>query len=44
LHHIEFYALRDILPGEELTYRYGYNHHEGTLRCRCGAPNCRGFV
>jgi len=38
----EFYALRDIEPGEELTAHYGESHHEGRLRCRCGAPNCSG--
>ena len=40
----EFYALRDIAKGEELTNDYGRSHHEGTLPCRCGAPNCRGFI
>jgi len=40
----EFYALRDIAPGEELTVDYGTSHHEGKLRCRCGAPRCRGYI
>lgn len=39
---VEFYALRDIEPGEEITCHYGDSHHEGRLRCRCGAPNCSG--
>ncbi len=39
---VEFYALRDIEPGEELTCDYGESHHEGRLTCRCGAPNCAG--
>ena len=39
---VEFYALRDIEPGEELTCDYGESHHEGRLACRCGAPNCVG--
>ena len=39
---IEFYALRPIAPGEEITVDYGQTHHEGKLRCRCGAPNCVG--
>jgi SET domain-containing protein len=39
---IEFYALRAIAPGEEITVDYGETHHEGKLRCRCGAPNCIG--
>lgn len=40
--HIEFYALRDIAPGEEITVNYGETHHEGRLACRCGAPGCVG--
>jgi len=39
---VEFYALRDIAPGEELTCDYGESHHEGRLTCRCGALNCAG--
>ena len=39
---IEFYSLRGIEPGEEITVNYGETHHEGKLRCRCGAPNCIG--
>lgn len=39
---IEFYALRDIVPGEEITVDYGETHHEGRLTCRCGAPGCVG--
>ena len=39
---IEFYALRDITPGEEITVSYGETHHEGRLVCRCGAPGCVG--
>ncbi|MGM9512620.1 SET domain-containing protein [Roseateles sp. DB2] len=38
----EFYAMRDIEAGEELTADYGESHHEGRLRCACGAPNCKG--
>jgi SET domain-containing protein len=38
----EFYAIRDIEAGEELTADYGESHHEGRLRCACGAPNCKG--
>ena len=40
----EFYALRDIAKGEELTNDYGRSHHEGKLPCRCGARNCRGYI
>lgn len=39
---VEFYALRAIAPGEEITVNYGETHHEGRLTCRCGAPNCVG--
>lgn len=39
---VEFYAIREIAAGEELSCDYGESHHEGRLRCRCGAPNCKG--
>jgi SET domain-containing protein len=41
---IEFYALRTIAPGEEITVNYGETHHNGTLACRCGAPGCVGWL
>jgi SET domain-containing protein len=41
---IEFYSLRAIEPGEEITVNYGATHHEGKLPCRCGAPNCIGAL
>lgn len=41
---VEFYALKRIKKGEELSCDYGETHHEGTLPCRCGAKNCRGFI
>ena len=41
---IGFYSLRGIEPGEEITVNYGETHHEGKLRCRCGAPNCIGAL
>jgi SET domain-containing protein len=38
-------ALRDIAPGEELTYDYGFSLSEGrNHRCRCGAAECVGFI
>jgi SET domain-containing protein len=40
----EFYALRDIRKGEELTVDYEESHHDGKLPCRCGAKNCRGKI
>ena len=39
---VEFYAMREIAPGEEITVNYGETHHEGRLTCRCGAPGCAG--
>jgi uncharacterized protein len=41
---VEFYAMRDVRAGEELTVNYGETHHEGKLRCRCGAANCVGRI
>jgi len=41
---VEFYALRAISPGEEITVRYGETHHEGRLVCQCGAPGCAGWL
>ena len=40
----EFYALRRIRRGEELTVDYVDSHHNGTLPCRCGAARCRGWI
>jgi len=44
-------ALRDIAPGEELTFNYGIilaQRHTPTLKklwgCRCGAPTCSGTM
>jgi len=39
---IEFYSLREIDVGEEVTVNYGETHHEGRLQCQCGAPGCVG--
>ncbi|HEY6135043.1 MAG TPA: SET domain-containing protein [Rubrivivax sp.] len=39
---VEFYAVKPIAPGEEITVNYGETHHEGRLACRCGAPGCVG--
>jgi uncharacterized protein len=41
---VEFYALRRIRLGEELTCDYGESHHEGRRRCRCGSRQCRRFI
>ena len=42
--HIQFYALRDIRPGEEITIDYEYTLHSDKKRCYCGAPTCRGTI
>ena len=41
---VEYYTLRTIKKGEELTCDYGETHHEGTLPCKCGTKKCRGFI
>ena len=41
---VEFYAVKAIKPGDEITVDYGETHHEGRLRCQCGAPGCRGAL
>ena len=41
---VEFYALRAIEPGAEITVDYGQTHHEGRLACRCGVAGCRGAL
>lgn len=42
--HIQFYALRDIRPGEEITIDYQNTLHSDTKRCYCGAKTCRGTI
>jgi SET domain-containing protein len=42
--HIQFYALRDIRPGEEITIDYESTLHSDTKRCYCGAKTCRGTI
>ncbi|MGC8549899.1 MAG: SET domain-containing protein [Acidobacteriaceae bacterium] len=38
-------AIRDIAPGEELTYDYHlYDGDEDEARCNCGAASCRGTM
>ena len=46
LYRMALFTLRDIKPGEELTYDYNFslfNPHEGQI-CRCGARDCRGVI
>jgi len=41
-------ALRDIQPGEHVTYDYAFTETEGSLhsglRCLCGSPSCRKIL
>ena len=39
---VEFYALRKISSGEELSCNYGETHHDGKLPCNCGCEGCVG--
>lgn len=41
---VQYYALRDIKPGEEITCNYGETQHNGTLPCECGSDRCRGYL
>lgn len=48
---VHIWAIRDIAPGEELTYDYnltreGISDEEASTRyaCRCGAATCRGTM
>ncbi|RWS15580.1 histone-lysine N-methyltransferase ASH1L-like isoform X3 [Dinothrombium tinctorium] len=43
---VGLFALRDIMPGEELNYDYNfYNFNVETQQiCRCGSAKCRGFI
>ena len=42
--HVLFFALRDILPGEEITIDYEQTLHPNSKRCSCGATKCRGTI
>lgn len=41
---VEFYAMRAVAAGEELTVNYGETHHHGRLQCRCGVKGCVGLL
>jgi hypothetical protein len=43
-YHVEFYTLRPIKKGEELSCNYGETHHDGQLKCTCGAEGCKGYL
>jgi uncharacterized protein len=38
-------AVREIAPGEEITYNYGYDLEEyKDYPCHCGSPDCLGYI
>ncbi|MCV2361166.1 MULTISPECIES: SET domain-containing protein [Roseateles] len=41
---VEFFALRNLAVGDEITVDYGLTHHEGRLACRCGQPDCKNWL
>jgi len=42
---VGFFSLREIEPGEELTFDYQYQRYgEKAQRCFCGSENCRGVL
>ena len=42
--HILYMSRRVIEPGEELTVDYRFSDKIERVRCRCGAPICRGTI
>lgn len=42
--HVYYFSLRRINAGEELLVDYLLPPDTYRLRCRCGSPNCRGFM
>ena len=42
---ITFIAMRDIRSGEELTHDWATTDDDNySVKCKCGAPNCRGTL
>jgi uncharacterized protein len=38
-------AKRDLMPGEEITYDYGFSFTDWASNpCRCGAAKCAGYI
>ncbi len=43
--HIWIISIKNIQPGEELTYNYGYDFDEyEDHRCYCGSEGCVGYI
>jgi SET domain-containing protein len=42
--HILYYSNRKIRKSEELSVDYHYGSEVRTVRCKCGAKNCRGTI
>lgn len=42
----EFVAMRDIKPGEEITFDYAISESDPlwTMQCHCGKPSCRKVI
>jgi len=38
------FAIRDILPEEQITDDYGLMNLQTPMRCRCGSASCRGEI
>ena len=43
---IGIFASQDIPAGAEISYDYNFSSFQGAQKqvCRCGAPNCRGYI
>lgn len=43
---VGFFALRDLVKGEEVTFDYNYVRFLGAAakKCECGSADCRGFI
>lgn len=41
---VGFFAIRDIVAGEEITFDYQFIHFGKGQKCLCGSNNCRGTI